>query len=144
MLDSPKVNLSEVCVHPEPQSFCGHGGRYGCNFCRQDIAFCFPTRTLFLYQMAWSTADRIKAVKLYYREGSVVGAQRAFRRELQRRTALERRALLRWLADFEEKGTVATSHTPLAEGQPGCGGGSEASHSTKPRAFCAEVISAAC
>lgn len=57
--------------------------------------------------MAWSTNDRIRAVQLYYREGSAVAAQRAFRRELGRRMAPERRTLLQWVRNFEATGTVA-------------------------------------
>ena len=64
--------------------------------------------------MVWSAKDRIKAVQLYYREGTAVAAQRAFRRELHRRTAPERRTLLRWVAEFEERGTAVRQprHTP--------------------------------
>lgn len=59
--------------------------------------------------MPWSPRDRAAVVRLYFHEGSVVGAQRAFRREQGRRTAPERRAILRWVRAFEEQGNVASA-----------------------------------
>ena len=64
--------------------------------------------------MPWSTEDRVAALKLFFREGSVVAAQRAFQRELGRRRAPQRHTLLRWVSDFETQGTAARvpRHTP--------------------------------
>jgi len=75
--------------------------------------FALPLRTS-NYTMPWSNNDRVRAVELYFREGSTVAAQRAFRRELGRRRAPERRTLLRWVADFEGSGAPQrpSHHTP--------------------------------
>jgi len=56
--------------------------------------------------MPWSSEDRVSALKLYFREQSVITTQRAFRRELGRTRAPEARTLRRWVADFEAHGTA--------------------------------------
>ena len=71
------------------------------------LLFLLDAAFLLLCTMAWSNADRARALRLYFREGSVVAAQRAFRRELGRRVAPERHTFLRWVADFEESGRPA-------------------------------------
>ena len=58
--------------------------------------------------MAWDTADRAAAVKMYYREGSIVErSQRPLRRELGWRRIPVRRELKCWARRFEETGSVA-------------------------------------
>lgn len=63
--------------------------------------------------MAWKMAEKVAALKIYFREQSAGAARRAFRRELGWRRVPTRATLLRWVAAFETSGSVATrSHTP--------------------------------
>ena len=54
--------------------------------------------------MSWTVADRVAAVPLFWREGSVIKALRAFKRELGRQQA---HTLLRWVRRFQEQGNVS-------------------------------------
>lgn len=57
--------------------------------------------------MSWTVADRVAAVQLFWREGSVIKALRAFKRELGRQQAPAAHTLLRWVRRFQEQGTVS-------------------------------------
>ena len=68
---------------------------------------CFTlSQKILCYQIPWRLEDRVRAVKLFLREGTTVAAQRAFRREPRCRRAPERRTLLRWVEEFEAQGSV--------------------------------------
>jgi len=62
--------------------------------------------------MAWSVAERVRAVQLYYRERSVVGAQRALQAELGYRRFPNSHTLKAWIRLFESTGSVVKARYP--------------------------------
>lgn len=54
----------------------------------------------------WSVAQRTKIVELYFTTGSIVLAQRAFKRELRMRVAPSKSSILRYVERFREEGCV--------------------------------------
>lgn len=56
--------------------------------------------------MAWDTKSRAKIVQLYFKTGSIVQAQRDFRRETNSRTVPNRDAILQFAKRFLDEGTV--------------------------------------
>jgi len=58
--------------------------------------------------MAWDAATRARVVELYFTTGSIVAAQRAFRREAAVRRAPEQHSIQRWVEQFRSTGSVAS------------------------------------
>ena len=58
----------------------------------------------------WSLEHRTKIVELYFKTGSIVLAQRAFKRELHRRDAPSKMSILRYVYQFRTEGSVAPKH----------------------------------
>ena len=56
--------------------------------------------------MAWSTADRVRLVQLYYQSGSLAQARRTFMREGNRRYGPTVKTIKQLVAHFEEGGNV--------------------------------------
>ena len=57
--------------------------------------------------MKWDKTARVKMVELFVRLGSIVGAQRAFRRETGSRAAPDPHTIRGWVARFRAQGSVA-------------------------------------